>query len=104
MTFSGLTTRYGKKILHKMYPDYEPCAYNDHGCFFLKQELFLAKLPIILISALAIFLAIFKCSAKFGQIETMIFGLLVLIEPLFYITSRDLHLDFLQAILLFVKL
>ncbi len=54
MTLSGLTTRIGKKILAKTDPAYTPCTYNDANCKYLSAELFMAKLPLIILGAMLV--------------------------------------------------
>lgn len=98
MTLSGASTRIGKKVLTNLYPDYKPCDYNEAACPFLQEELFIAKLPLILISTLFLYLSLSIISRSQGILPALLFGVIVLSEPLFYTTSRDLHLDFLQAI------
>jgi len=100
MTFSGFTTRYGKKIISKIDTEYKPCAYNDYECPYLNVELLLAKIPIIFISSIAFFIIIYILSNNISLLSALIFGVIVLFEPIFVTTSRDLHLDFLQSILI----
>jgi len=100
MTISGLSTRIGKKILSVVIPSYKPCLYNDASCPYLIQELFIAKLPIIILSAILFCWCLKMIYEHFGFISQVVFGLFILFEPIFYQTSRDLHLDFLQAILI----
>jgi hypothetical protein len=101
MTFSGLSTRYGKKIVKFLNPNYVPCGYFE-GCQHLQLELFLAKIPLILLSSIALFIILKLISKKFDWITIAIFGLIVVFEPILLNTSRDLHLDFFQSILIMV--
>jgi len=100
MTLSGLSTRIGKKILTSAIPSYKSCLYNDTLCPYLQQELFIAKLPLIILYAILFYWCLMLVNKHFGLTTQIIFGVFILAEPIFYQTSRDLHLDFLQAILI----
>lgn len=99
MSFSGISTRYGKKVVKLFDPNYVQCGYFE-GCQYLHLELFLAKLPLILISSVAFFIILKIISEKYDWISMVIFGLIVISEPILFTTSRDLHLDFIQSILI----
>lgn len=104
MTFSGVTTRIGKKIISEVDPNYIPCEYKAENCKYMEYELFVAKLPLILLSSLALYFCIDVVTRKIGVFSGLLFGIIALLEPILYSTSRDLHLDFLQASLILASL
>ena len=94
MTFSGISTKIGKKILRNTDPDYEDCAYEDYTCKYLNTELFIAKLPLIIINAILLGLTIYILSKIFGVSKLYFFIIVVFWESEFIRASKDLHLDF----------
>lgn len=105
MTISGLSTRYGKKIISKIDSNYVPCTYNDSECKYLQTELILAKAPLIILTSVLFAYMLWQLYDYHNKdirnngfiIAPLVFGLIIVLEPLFYNTSRDLHLDFLQS-------
>jgi hypothetical protein len=100
MTFSGASTRISNKIYSRYIGERTPCAYLDETCPDLKYELFIAKLPLIIISGLLLTVLFYMISTNYNQTAGIVFGLIVLFEPFLFIRSVDLHLDFLQAVFL----
>ena len=63
MTFSGISTKIGKTLIRKYDPLYEDCPYLDSQCKYLDFELFIAKLPLLIIGSF-LFLYRYKKSKK----------------------------------------
>lgn len=98
MTFSGISTKFGKNIMSQRNPEYKECAYLDYECEFLGFELFIAKLPLVVIGSALFGLSIFFFSKVFSVPQIFPWVLSILFEPLILSASQLLHLDFLFAI------
>jgi 4-amino-4-deoxy-L-arabinose transferase-like glycosyltransferase len=97
MTLSGISSRIGKKILTSSIPNYTPCGYKDMACPYLKTEIKIAKIPLILAFSIGFYLMLYLISGKFNLLTAIVFGSFVIYEPFLFLTSRDLHLDYLQT-------
>lgn len=97
MTLSGISSRIGKKILTNTLPNYAPCNYKEQACPFLKTEVVIAKIPLIIVFSIGFYIMLQLISTKFNTLTALTFGAFVIYEPFLYLTSRDLHLDYLQT-------
>ena len=104
MTASGISFRIGKNLAPLLLPQYTQCTFNDYACPYIQYELFWAKLPLILIGAVLVTLCLNLIFKIFDLVTGILFGCLILFEPMCYIASRDLHLDFTHSILILTSL
>lgn len=95
MTFSGISTKIGKAIKEKGDPLYESCPYLDFNCKYLDYELFIAKLPLVLIIGILFVFSIYMFSVVFSMRQLFIWIAIMLFEPILISSSQQLHLDFL---------